>query len=289
MVEKFDPNKLNHCEPLLRLVHEPWASIPIAKVFGLMLVTKEIFSYRQIAVMAGVSLGSVAKSIKILVENKYIAGSGGCYFATLGGVHGGEQSVHGNEHSSAQVFTAVNGSVHGGEHTNIYIKNKNKKKAEEEEDRGKEGIGLEGTSSLLATSEASTGSSLQISELITLVNKYTEEGRSEPRLSPAKLKEFLAKGYQEIQTNVFMAEAKYDQLIKEFGQDNALAGIMDAYRWSINEDPQKDHPKRKCFQSWHDKTDHYKTIRNLILRALASEKKARRGFEGYEFCWENRE
>jgi Helix-turn-helix domain len=99
-------------------------------------------------------------------------------------------------------------------------------------------------------------------------------------LPKAKRLRFEGDGKEEVIGNVWLSIIEVERLKSEFGEETTYAGLKSAHEWSINENPYKGKP---AYKAWHEKTNHYCTVRNLIKRSLAAGKVAALGFGGFEF------
>lgn len=99
-------------------------------------------------------------------------------------------------------------------------------------------------------------------------------------LPRAKVLRFEGEGKEEMIENVWLDRIQYGKLVTEFGEETVFAALKAAHTWSVNEDPYKGKP---AYKAWHEKTNHYQTIRKLITRELSYGKVAALGYAGYEF------
>ena len=87
-----------------KLTFEEWATIPMIRIVTILMASKaDIFNYRGIATMVGVSVGTAYSSIAKLIEHGYLIEEGGNFRLAIGVVQKTEQNVQKIEHEEEDV------------------------------------------------------------------------------------------------------------------------------------------------------------------------------------------
>jgi len=84
---------------------------------------------------------------------------------------------------------------------------------------------------------------------------------------PASLVEkFTSQGKQEISKNVYLTEQELDTLVALYGEDTVNQKLVNISDWSTNPNPDKS--GKPSFLKYRKYVDHYRLIKNSILRDL---------------------
>lgn len=315
-LEKFNPEKY---DMLTQLIAADWSTKVDIFLYRLMyFATKKgngMYSQRGIATMLDVSKSTVNRSLRTLEEKGFMSRAGGRYYRAVlagkieveigedctnlpdlfEGVPGGECPVIVGQAVPIPATECTNLNVHN---TEYLIRNINKGyiaegvEVEEENSDKKELT----TTTYLPTKETTKPPTEETTDTKTTCQKNSaKKGRDKIDftgcLPPDKLQRFLNEGKIEIDTNVYMHEAEYNRLIKEFGEPATCAGIASCREWSMDEDPAYNNPKLKKYETYHQKVDHYRTVRKCIQRNQNDWGKVavQTKFGGYEFQYASKE
>jgi len=77
---------------------------------------------------------------------------------------------------------------------------------------------------------------------------------------------FLSQGKQEISKNVYLTEQELDTLVALYGEDTVNQKLVNISDWSTNPNPDKS--GKPSFLKYRKYVDHYRLIKNSILRDL---------------------